>query len=281
MITKDAIVKIIRSRKTVTGRDLTTLLGISRQAVNKRIRLLIGNGVVTKIGSTHNAHYVLTDGKSLSSISATRTFALKGLEEDAVFTQLAMNFRLEKTLQKNAFRIVRYTFLEMLNNAIEHSRGDRCDITISVDPYTLRYTIRDYGIGLFASVAAKYRMADEQNAVGAILKGKTTTDPSNHSGEGIFFSSKLADRMSFRSHALELTTDNLQKDAYTAQKKYITGTLVSFEIRRKSRRDQTKIFNCYSPEKYDHRFDRTGISVKLASADYISRSEARRLLAGL
>jgi hypothetical protein len=42
-----------------------------------------------------------------------------------------------------------------------------------------------------------------------------------------------------------------------------------------------KIFDQFAPEEFDYQFDRTKVQVKLFHTNYISRSEAKRLLHGL
>ncbi len=41
------------------------------------------------------------------------------------------------------------------------------------------------------------------------------------------------------------------------------------------------IFQEYAPEDYEYKFKKTRVYAKLYQNDYVSRSEARRLLAGL
>jgi hypothetical protein len=150
-----------------------------------------------------------------------------------------------------------------------------------MDQYTVRFNVRDFGIGIFNSIATKFDLEDENAAVGELLKGKTTTMKERHSGEGVFFTSKSADRMSIRSHRIELIFDNQIKDVFVSEKRFVTGTEVDFEIRRRSRKSINKIFLAYAPEEFGYRFETTRVHVKLFQKDYVSRSEARRLLTGL
>lgn len=127
----------------------------------------------------------------------------------------------------------------------------------------------------------KFDLSDEYEAIGELIKGKTTTMAERHSGEGIFFTSKAADRISFTSHKITLVFDNLKKDVFVEEKRYFKGTEVKFSISKRSKKNLSLIFSEYAPEEFDYRFDRTRAMVKLFDRGYISRSEAKRLLFGL
>lgn len=279
---KDSIVKVLGKHQAVSGAEIARILGITRQGANKKLQLLINNGQAIKTGISRGAKYSLVSaGYGFNSLSYKRKFQLPGLEEDRVFDELGLSLHLSQSLQSNAHSIVRYTFLEMLNNAIDHSRSEQCLVSVFLEPYRCRYVIRDQGIGLFYSVYKKLKLSSETDAVGQILKGKTTTMPKIHSGEGIFFSSKLADRMIFRSHGIQLIIDNIKNDNFISKTRSIKGTEVIFEIRRSSKRQISSVFNKYAPKRFEYRFEKTKVAVKLYPAEYLSRSEARRLMAGL
>ena len=169
----------------------------------------------------------------------------------------------------------------MLNNVIDHSKSDKCLVEVKIDTYNIKFVIRDYGIGIFFSIYTKFKLNDEFDAVGELLKGKTTTMEEKHTGEGIFFTSKVSDIIFFRSHKIKLSFDNQKRDVFVEEKRYIKGTEVSFNISKRSKRRLDEIFSQFAPEEFDYRFDRTKALVKLFHQDYVSRSEAKRLLYGL
>jgi hypothetical protein len=145
----------------------------------------------------------------------------------------------------------------------------------------LYFSIRDHGIGAFESIRKRYRLAVEADAVGEILKGKATSMPERHSGEGIFFTSKACDRFSLRSHGIEVAIDSVKRDTVVALRPRITGTKVEISISRSSRRKLEEIFASYAPKEYDFRFERSVVTVRFAARDYVTRSEARRLVSRL
>ncbi len=54
-----------------------------------------------------------------------------------------------------------------------------------------------------------------------------------------------------------------------------------FSLQRGSPHTLEEVFGEYAPAKYDFQFQKTRVWVKLLQPDYVSRSEARRLLVNL
>jgi biotin operon repressor len=283
MTPKEKILKYLSKHQIVLGQQLSNYLGVSRQAVNKHLKGLIQDGEVEKEGSTRGTTYKLRGkkGKQKSAREFEKTYNLKNLEEDLVFREMKIFFNLERELNSNALEIVWYSFAEILNNAIEHSLSAKCSVKGGFNSYDFYFEIRDFGIGVFYSIFNKFALTDENAAVGELIKGKTTTMAERHTGEGIFFTSKAADRLSLRSHKTDLSFDNLKNDVFIEEKRYLKGTDIFFSISKRSKRKLDKVFQDYAPEEYDYRFDRTRVQVKLFQKQYISRSEARRLVHGL
>ena len=283
MKVKDHVLRILAERDGVSGRDLVRRFGISRQALNVHLKTLIAAGRVSKDGVTKGVVYRLASRAARATdISRFRkNYPLKGLQEDRVFEEVALFMNMEARTAANVSDIIRYAFTEMLNNAIDHSHSATCRVEFVLDPYLCSFRIRDFGIGLFHSIASKFRLPDENAAVGELLKGKTTTMSRKHTGEGIFFASKAADAMSFRSHAIRLIFDNRRKDTFVEQARPVRGTDVAFSISRKSKRQLKHVFEEFAPERHEYRFEKTRVLVRMFQKDYVSRSEARRLLAGL
>jgi hypothetical protein len=141
--------------------------------------------------------------------------------------------------------------------------------------------LRDHGIGIFHSIASKFGFESESRAVEELMKGKTTTMAERHSGEGVFFTSKVGDFVAFRSHAFELVCDNAHEDVFLRSTRMLRGTEVVFRLARHSRRDLQAVFREYAPAEQEYLFEKTRVDVRLYQRDYVSRSEARRVAAGL
>lgn len=273
----------IKMNKSVSGQDITGHFGISRQAANKHIKALLIEGKIIKEGVTRGARYRPADtaGRAARSRVIQKKYALSGLEEHETFNRISTLLNLESYVSSAAYAIIRHAFTEMLNNAIDHSMSESCVISFDLDQYRCSFTVRDFGIGIFYSICSKFGLKDEHDALGQLLKGKITTMEERHSGEGVFFTSKAGDRMSIRSHRIRIEFDNIRGDVIVEEKRFIKGTEISFSISRRSKRDLSSIFREYSPEMFDFRFERTRVRVNLMIDEYISRSEAKRLLFGL
>ncbi len=281
MNNKEKILAFIKKEKKLTGPELAEILGVSRQAVNKHLQKLMQEGLVTKEGVTRGTVYRLSSARRKTPRMFRKEYTLENLQEDAVFQEIGLHMNLKKELTPSAYEIFQYAFTEILNNAIDHSLSANCRVEVAADDYNCQFTIRDFGIGLFYSIFSKFNLSDENDAVGDLIKGKTTTMPKRHTGEGIFFTSKAADTVFFRSHKIELVFDNQRSDIFVAEKRNIQGTEVVFKIKKRSRKQLDSIFTTYAPEEFDYKFHKTRAYVKLYHQEYVSRSEAKRLLYGL
>jgi biotin operon repressor/anti-sigma regulatory factor (Ser/Thr protein kinase) len=277
--TREAILDLIGTAGGISGPELAAQLGITRQAVNQHLRDMIASGKVIKTGSTRAARYhppgAVPDMRSMES-----ELPLASLDESRVYEQVALRLNLS-TLPDNVEAIVNYAFTEMLNNAIDHSESDHCRIRVEADASAVRFELRDMGIGVFHSIAEKLELENEESALIDLAKGKTTTMPEAHSGEGIFFVSRAADRLHLRSHRLEIEWDNRRNDVFVSDCRFMAGTLVRFECSRHARTRLENVFETFAPADYDYRFEKTRVAVKLLRQDYVSRSEAKRLLHNL
>jgi anti-sigma regulatory factor (Ser/Thr protein kinase) len=276
----DSLILYLEKHSPATGPELCRHLGITRQGLSRRVKPLIASGAVIKSGSTRAARYFAA-GKAPTPNRVARSLPLASADESRVYDEFAARLNLATQLRPNVGGIVHYAFTEMLNNAIEHSHASLADATMQVDSGVIGFAIRDRGIGLFHSIAAKLALPDEHAAMVELLKGRTTTMPEAHSGEGIFFTARAADTFVLRSHRIRLEWDGLRTDIFAADQRFMKGTTVEFRVRRDTRRELKAIFETYAPEEYDYRFERTKILVRLLRADYVSRSEARRLTENL
>lgn len=277
--TREVIRQYIEERGSATGPELAEHLGVTRQAVSIHLRRLIDAGEIFKTGSTRAARYFPPQA-AVPARRLKRDLMLANLDESVVYEDIAIALTLSR-LPDNTESIVHYAFTEMLNNAIDHSMADQCTIEVRLDTMRLAFTVRDSGIGVFHSIADKFELQDEHAAMIELIKGKVTTQPEAHSGEGIFFVSKAADRFALRSHRLQIEWDRDRDDVFVSEPRFLKGTLVEFQIRIDSRTRLEKVFAEFAPEEYDYQFQKTRVLVKLLQREYVSRSEAKRLLHNL
>lgn len=280
MLDREAIVDFIKKHGSTGSRELSRHFGISRQALNVHLRLLIDDGKIIKTGLTRNARYHTSAVPEIRENFAT-DFRVTGLDESRIYQRLSLSLNLSRWLKADVESIANYAFTEMLNNVIDHSDSSRTRVRASLGAGMFSFEIKDWGIGVFASIAERFLLDSEQDAMVELVKGKTTTMPEAHSGEGIFFTSKAVDRLVLRSHRIQLEWDRVRRDIFVSTPRYAKGTLVRVEIKRNSRLKLEDIFSHYAPEEFDFQFQKTLVHVKLLNKEYVSRSEAKRLLQNL
>ncbi len=283
MTTKEKALEILSEKNRLTTRDIMSVCKISRQAANLIVNDLVKEGRIVKI-KTMPAVYVLPQQKEFFKAQIKKRLRNKSLKEHEVLDfakhQLPVLFQLPENIRS----IFDYAFSEMLNNAIEHSESNFIKIEVEKDKDFISFIVNDFGIGVFRNVMEKRNLKSELEAIQDLLKGKITTQPKTHSGEGIFFTSKVADIFVLESFGNRLRVDNLINDIFIEEfKSSQKGTKVSFSISTKSKKHLGNTFKEYQAELTEVGFDKTEIKVKLYTMGtiYISRSQARRILAGL
>jgi hypothetical protein len=290
MLTKEKILEVARRKGKITTQDFTVSFGVSRQYVSMLISDLVQSRLLIRIGSTKNAFYILPELlKSNPAIVPNKFFKrLKNvsLEEHKILSEIDEKFPQISKLNEHIRNIFIFAFSEMLNNAIEHSRSKSITVEISITDEELWFVINDSGIGVFRNVMKTKKLKSETEAIQDILKGKTTTIPKSHTGQGIFFTSKAADIFILDSFGQQLTVDNKAHDVLIKKPGTTKrGTRVIFRIKTTSHKHLSDVFKKYTNIKNDSDFgfDKTEIRVKLYTAGgvNISRSQARRILHGL
>jgi anti-sigma regulatory factor (Ser/Thr protein kinase) len=249
-------------------------LGISRQAVNKHIKRLLAQDALVAEGTTGNRRYALR-----SIVAKEFSYPLHGLREDDVWRKDVASLISE--LPSNVREIWQYGFTEMLNNAIDHSSGSKVYITVARTPITWEIMILDDGEGIFNKIRRDLNLDDEHHAILELAKGKLTTDRVHHTGEGIFFSSRMFDRFAISSgkmlfsHRLESPLDWIHEETAPQE-----GTLVFMRLKNDTPRTTKEIFDSFTSDD-DYGFTKTVVPVRLAQYGderLISRSQAKRLL---
>jgi anti-sigma regulatory factor (Ser/Thr protein kinase) len=261
----------------VTSKGLVGATGLSRSYVARILKDMVDSGKLHLIGKANQAHYVPVN----AGIKLNKSYDNGEVSEDTALNAIKAKNPKVFELKKNVADIVDYAFLEMFNNAIDHSKSKKIAVKLSRNPKSFSFQIVDNGIGIFSNLADKFKLKGELEAIGHLMKGKQTTMPDRHSGEGIFFTSKMADRFVIESGTKRLIIDNRVEDMFVEDIEKIKGTRVRFEIDVDSNHDINKVFSDYSDS--DYAFDKTQITVELfkMGESFLSRSQARRMMQGL
>lgn len=277
---RDHILAQVRAHPDDITQVCADHFGISRQAINKHLRRLVVDGLLSAQGATRNRRYapaVLDKTDILVPLTG-------GTDEDTVWrTEIAP---LLSDLSRNTRDVWQYGFTEMLNNAIDHSSGSSVRILMERTAVDCRASLIDDGEGIFRKITRELQLDDERHAVLEIAKGKLTTDPANHTGEGIFFTSRLFDEFNILSHRVFFLHDSARRQDWIQEIQLNTntsgfrGTLVVLELNNNTTKTLKQVFDEYT-EDGDFGFSKTVVPVNLVQYGdeaLISRSQAKRLL---
>jgi anti-sigma regulatory factor (Ser/Thr protein kinase)/DNA-binding transcriptional ArsR family regulator len=261
--------------------DLTKVVaehfGITRQAVSKHLQRLSAEHAIVESGQTRNRTYKLaTLAEWDRAYEITPTLAEDLVWRDDVSKVIG-------DMPDNVLAIWHYGFTEIFNNALDHSAGTTIYLAIRRNAVDTEMIVKDNGVGIFKKIQTELGLLDERHAILELAKGKLTTDPKRHTGEGIFFSSRMFDQFDilsgtvFFTHKFEDTGDWILE----RNKLGTAGTFVWMKLNNHTSRTTTEIFDQYSSGD-EYGFTKTVVPVNLArygNENLISRSQAKRLLA--
>lgn len=254
----------------------TEHFGITRQAVARHLRKLIDNGSIVAEGKTKARRYKLATVKQL-----TQNYQLsEEFHEDVVWSQ---NLRPHIAhLPANILEICEYGVTEMLNNAKDHSASPSVRVRLDLTVAELTIKVSDEGIGIFRKIKEACGLDDERHAILELVKGRLTTDPEHHTGEGIFFTSRAFDLFVILSGSLSLLHRREGADWLIDDSKPLPGTYVQMRIHPESKHSIKEVFDRYAVEQDDYAFRKTHLMVGLAQPNggsLVSRSVAKRVMA--
>ncbi len=258
------------------GRVASEKFGITRQAVNKHLDRLVNEGAVVAAGTTRSRVYRLAP-----LLEWLETFPLvPSLAEDIVWREHVT--KPLGQLPDNVLNIWQYAFTEMFNNAIEHSNARNVTLSLKRTAALTEMLLLDDGVGIFRKIQAALNLIDERHSVLELAKGKFTTDPDNHTGKGIFFTSRVLDKFNILSGGVYFSHEyGDDQDWILESENPSVGTVVFMQLHNHTARTIKSIFDQYTSED-TLAFTKTVVPVRLAQygdESLLSRSQAKRLLA--
>ena len=272
---KTFIIEQVSSHKN----DIVTFtmkhFGISKPTTAKFLNQLVSEGIIEMKRKGRYPDYSLVTKKYFF------TYKLKDkLEEDIILRKDILP--LLSGLQENVQRIVQYCFTEMVNNVIDHSNADTMNVEVDLNALNIEIWVIDNGVGIFNKIQKDLGLEDPKHSILELAKGKFTSDPERHSGEGIFFTSRLCNKFMILSGRLFFSghheNDWLLENPDSVP---VSGTVVSMLIEKKSNLNISDIFNEYADPDKQPGFYKTRIPVKLMQYEgalLLSRSQAKRLI---
>jgi len=250
------------------SKSVSDAFDINQNTVHTYINQLVKENIIKRI---KRGEYELIETNYVFSFSRS-----KGeLESDSAIYSELMKSRIQD-LPKNVQTIWEYAFTEMVNNVIDHSETETAQIIITRNYLDTTVIIKDSGVGIFEKIKNHFKYDTLDDAICELFKGKLTTDEKNHSGEGIFFSSKIMDEFFIISSG-KIFTNNKFDDSLTVDiDKVIKGTWVIMSLSNYTQREIKEVFDMYS--SVDGGFLKTTIPLKnIFDTAPISRSQAKRV----
>lgn len=269
---RQSILKSIAQNGRNVAARLASRQGVSRQAASAWLASLKDEGVIVSTGVGPGVRYQLAPVANVA-----RIYPRKGLHEDRVWSEaFAPALR---DLRPNALDVWHYSVTEMVNNAIDHSGSPKVSIGLQRDALNTTAYVADDGEGIFLKIQRALKLFDPREAILELAKGKLTTDPAHHTGEGIFFASKVMDAFEIRSGRLHFMHSEWAEDTLPERPADAPGTLVLMRLANDGRKTLKEVFDQFAmPEEYT--FAKTIVPVRLAQHEgekLVSRSQAKRL----
>jgi anti-sigma regulatory factor (Ser/Thr protein kinase) len=258
--------------------ELAARTGVGRRTARRTLARLVELQWLVREGSTRRPAWrpgVLRQ--------VVQRYTLDGLAEDLPW---ALDFAPNLALSPNLRRLVQHTFTELLNNAIDHSGGTQVAVSIRQTASHVQMLVSDNGVGLFERISQTFAIATPALAMLEISKGKLTSQPDRHTGEGLFFASRLADVFDLHANDSAFQRRAWDERGWRAQnglRHRPAGTSVYAAFALDTQRTLDDVRRAYSVAEGDTfgaAFERTSVPLRLiATPDegLESRAQARRV----
>jgi anti-sigma regulatory factor (Ser/Thr protein kinase) len=252
--------------------------GLTRQAINQQLRRLTDQGLIRAKGQTRRRTYTL-----VALRRAQQEYAIgPELDEDRVWREGIAPALLG--LPENVRNIAHYGVTEMVRNAQDHSGSPSVTVTVHATAAAVAITVADAGVGVFRKICESARLADERHAILELHKGRLTTDPAGHTGDGLYFTSRMFDEFVLRSGRLALIHRRRTEEWTVEEPPAVAGTRVQMKIRPWAKQTDRAVLARHAVGQADFQFQRTHVMVALAQAGeerLISRAQAQRVMSRL
>ena len=262
------IEKIAEGREEVP-RHTAEEFGINLNTVHLYITELIEQGKIERVKrgeyrlsrEKYDFHFTKADGDL----------------DDDMFIMNEKIYPLVEGFPVNVQNIWSYAVSEMINNVIDHSEAENVYMSVIQNARETTVIIRDDGMGIFNKLKEHYGFRSFSDIAAELSKGKLTTDAANHSGEGLFFTSRMMDAFFVYSDGHYYSMDKYSNE----WENYISdgemkGTLVYLSLSNDTRRTAKDVFDIYTDD--DGGFRRTEIRISTVfDKAPVSRSQAKRL----
>jgi anti-sigma regulatory factor (Ser/Thr protein kinase) len=263
--------------------EIVARTGVTRRSARRALERLVAQKWLVRGGTER---FPLHHPGTLRQV--VLQYPLAGLEEDLPWQRdFAPAFALAAPVQ----RMVQHAFSELLNNAIDHSGGTQVTVSLRQTESQAQLLVSDDGCGLFERIAETFSIDSPALAMLELSKGKLTSRPHTHTGQGLFFTSKLADV--FDLHANHVAYQHCSSGgrefgerSWRVQPRTLRhpGTSVYAAFALDTPRTLDAVRKAHSLDGQGLDFERTVVPLRLITsplAGLESRAQARRVAAGL
>lgn len=237
---------------------------INRNTAHRYINQLVEDGLIARV---KRGKYEL--------VKKTTTYEFLHPEsESQIFLESMKPLVLE--FPQNVQMIWEYAFTEMMNNVIDHSESKKVSVFVQQDALNTGVMILDNGVGIFQKLKTHFSLPTLEDAILELFKGKLTTDASRHSGEGIFFTSRIMDEFFIISDKKVFTHNKYEESTTFDFSMLSQGTAVFMSLSNRSQKTLSELFDRFSD--VDGGFSKTTVTLKnIFDSAPVSRSQAKRV----
>lgn len=266
---KDYILDKISIGTPNVSKVVSESLEINQNTVHTYINELVSDNIIKRV---KRGQYELLQTEYVFELSRSN-----GDLRDDVYALDKYLMPLIKGFPANVKDIWQYAFSEMMNNVMDHSAAENVKLIVVQNHVETTVGIQDNGVGIFKKIKEYFDFSSLDEAICELFKGKLTTDSKNHSGEGIFFSSRLMDSFLILSDG-RIFSNNKYDESFTQSipEEIFQGTLVLMRLSNNSHKKSREIFDAFASD--DGSFVKTKIPLKnIFESSPVSRSQARRV----
>lgn len=278
-LVREFILRNVAEHPNDIGALAINKFGLSRTAINRYVVRLIDEDLIVATGKTKARRYEL---KNFADVEFRQENITRLLDEDVIWRYKILPHIHD--LNQNVKDICQYCFTEILNNVIDHSLSDDALISYQQNYCNISMSIADTGVGIFEKIQKDFNLADPRSALFELSKGKLTSDKKRHSGEGIFYTSRMLDRFQIRSGNLCYSRVREDGDDWLIEtghfQEHLSGTTIIMNISTDALWTTRSVFDEY--QKHGFKFRKTHVPISLGNypgEQLVSRSQAKRVLA--
>lgn len=257
--------------------ELGARAGVSRRTARGMLARLVALNWLVRSGSPRRPQW-----RPGAMRQVVQRYAVAGLEEDLAWS---LDFTPCFTLPLDLRRMVQHSFCELVNNAIDHSGGTHVTVSLRQTATQVQLLVSDNGLGLFQQIAQTFAIASPTLAMLELSKGKLTSQPQRHTGQGLFFASKLADVFDLRANGVAFQQRDWDAQGWHPQRGLPNpGTSAYAAFALDTPRTLDDVRRAWSLDGQGVEFERTRVPLRLVTSDsdgLESRAQARRVRARL